>query len=86
MFYFRYRLYKLVKPFLKPIEPDKAIKYHFTSLFLYVFFSSNCALFGWYYYKKYSVHAIDDDEEDVTSTMSACKFVLSKSHLHFVIV
>lgn len=64
MFYLRYYLYKLVKPFIKPLSPEQAIKYHYSALAFYVLISSNGAFLAYYFLYRPKELDFDDDEKD----------------------
>ena len=71
MFYLRFFLYRLVKPFVKPMSPEKAFKYHYTGLALYVLISSNAAAFAYFYTR--NAEKIDDDDDEPLTPMEKCK-------------
>lgn len=62
MFYFRFWLYRLIKPFVKPIAPEKAFKYHYTGLFLYVVISANLMIYA-FHLRKEARNVMDEDED-----------------------
>lgn len=63
MFYFRHFLYKILKPFIKPMSPETAFKFHYTGLALYVLVASNAAAFAYYYSKKVDQMGLEEEEE-----------------------
>ena len=58
----------MVKPFVKPMSPENAIKYHFTGLLLYLLISSNACFYAWRLSKKQQklMDADDFDEEKLS--------------------
>ena len=54
----------MLKPFIKPMSPETAFKFHYGALFVYVLFSTNAAAFAYYYSKKVDPAYIEIEEEE----------------------
>lgn len=65
MFYFRFYLYRILKPFIRPLSPGTAFKYHYTALFIYIFLAANGAAYAWKR-SKTTEQYVDPDELGLT--------------------